>query len=556
MYNDKTKRKWFYCLKPRIYDDTNKKFKRKKVVPLFEYYNDYTNNMIVQFDACPDWYDKYKSKAGFNYNTKDTKRLFGLFSNFLDFAAYVNEYIPRNGRCFYETILGDQVQKPHFDIDIKRKDLVGKKYDEIDIVGALVDSLINIFLEMNLPLNLSKNILLFSSHGKEKLSFHLIIDGYCHSNNLEAKAFYEKVIEDIPKDMRQWIDHAVYSSLQQFRILGNQKVHSNRFKIFMSKWSYYDNVIFYEYPEKLRLHKDEINNNNCMSATTIEKIKKRNLHDLSISLVTNIGSCLFLPSFINERSNTKNNKYQIVEDLDKSVVNNVLNMLGAKANMNITDRRFPYRFKSVSGGLIMLDRIRPSNCQMCKRIHHNENPYLIVTGKNRSIYFNCRRYKNLNDGSGNNDSFFIGSLGPDPDFIDEDTLDDDLDAELDDFNPNIPRSNPSDSNPSVFNSVVSNSVVSNSTINTINQWSRNKIKELAKQTVLPKVSDPRQKELEKYQNKEKKREEIGNSLKIAFERMKNQRINSRPSINPSGIDILEPLDILDQSEKIKDLEIL
>ena len=53
----------------------------------------------------------------------------------------------------------------------------------------------------------------------------------------------------------------------------------------------------------------------------------------------------------------------------------------------------------------MLKRTRPSRCKICCRIHENENPYLLVVGDEKSVYFHCRR-------APEGKSLFLGKLNP------------------------------------------------------------------------------------------------------------------------------------------------
>ena len=39
----------------------------------------------------------------------------------------------------------------------------------------------------------------------------------------------------------------------------------------------------------------------------------------------------------------------------------------------------------------MLKRIKPSRCKICCRVHEHENPYLLIIGDERKVYFQCRR---------------------------------------------------------------------------------------------------------------------------------------------------------------------
>ena len=54
-----------------------------------------------------------------------------------------------------------------------------------------------------------------------------------HENNIEAKAFYQLVINELPVDCRSkgFLDGMVYSSFQNFRLPWCQKINSDRPKI-------------------------------------------------------------------------------------------------------------------------------------------------------------------------------------------------------------------------------------------------------------------------------------------------------------------------------------
>ena len=47
---------------------------------------------------------------------------------------------------------------------------------------------------IGIDINLRKNMMLCQSHGKIKRSYHVIINEWCHPNNVEAKIFYNEVM--------------------------------------------------------------------------------------------------------------------------------------------------------------------------------------------------------------------------------------------------------------------------------------------------------------------------------------------------------------------------
>ena len=335
-----------------------------------------------------------------NVVTLEKKRYFAIFPSHLEFAKYQARLDP-DKKWFFETILGDRSQKPHFDIDIdvkKYPDVIGE-----DVVNNLVDAIFEILSEADVEIRIDSDLLLFTSHGPTKQSYHLVIDHYMHLNNLEAKAFYHKVLEKMDPELSEFVDPAVYSSKQQFRIVYSQKPGSGRIKTLSEKWTYHDEEIVYQYVQEPRddLHKM--------------------LLQLEASLVSHTSNCLPLPNFIqvddNGRVLGKSSDSYFDENLSRDIAMKALKLLAETAGLSINDTRFPYRFIGVSGGIISLLRIHPSRCRICNRIHENENPYLFIIGAEYTVFFNCRR---------NRKNFLVGKLGPqDNDEVDDASDDED-----------------------------------------------------------------------------------------------------------------------------------
>ena len=63
--------------------------------------------------------------------------------------------------------------------------------------------------------------------------------------------------------------------------------------------------------------------------------------------------------------------------------------------------------------LIVLRRLNPTYCELCKRIHESENPFITVTGDFRNVTFYCRRNDEKDSREGDN----LGCLGL-PDYSD------------------------------------------------------------------------------------------------------------------------------------------
>ncbi len=319
------------------------------------------------------------------------QRLFILFQSHLHFGKHLIT-TPKKDQTFFEIIRGQYAQKPHFDLDFNLKDLPTTINPEL-VKDNLISAILAICKLDQIELNLQRHILLFTSHGEHKKSYHVIINGYCHNNNLEAKSFYDKVISLLSENEQKYIDHSVYGKSQNFRIVGSQKLNSNRPKILNTQWNYQGQLINYCYEEE------------------VEDENHRLILELEASLITHVVDCLPLPSFVSQKVTIYNNHNSM--NIDESIGRQGFMLLAEQANMAINDPRFPYEYKSITGNLIILKRIRPSICGICQRVHTNENPFMSVNSNNWKVYFHCRR-------STTEKGLLIGTIVPENDYsVDE-----------------------------------------------------------------------------------------------------------------------------------------
>jgi hypothetical protein len=339
---------WYYCLIPK--DNLPGVFSNKRI------------NFLQSFIVCWDH---------FNTSTGKNSRIYTAFKDYLDFAKFYLK-IDICDRSFYEIILGENTQKPHFDIDMEITDEINKEYGE-----KVLNDLLNVIVELIPNINLAKDICIYSSHGEKKISYHVIINHFCHANNKEAKAFYYTVMNKLPVEYfkNNWIDHSVYSKTQQFRIYGCAKTRSNRVKIFHNVWLFNGQKIIHEDDENIG---DDENENFLMR--------------LEESLVAaRISNCKILPSFQTPDQFIKNKEYPDGENVDQDLAMEALNLLAHSIGMTADDSRFPYRYDKVEGPFVILKRIRPSKCRLCARVHHHQNPYLIIVPDSKNVFFHCRR---------------------------------------------------------------------------------------------------------------------------------------------------------------------
>jgi hypothetical protein len=98
-----------------------------------------------------------------------------------------------------------------------------------------------------------------------KLSAHVVVDGFFHADNVEAREFYNFVLGAIQTDsliqlaldrnrlqLNRILDRMVYSTKQHFRVLGSHKVGRTNTKTFMDRWRFRDLIVTHAYKKNHR----------------------------------------------------------------------------------------------------------------------------------------------------------------------------------------------------------------------------------------------------------------------------------------------------------------
>lgn len=394
-------RKWYYRLKE--HEESNFEISGSKSISkslLGENSKIITKkNLIVQWE-----YSALTRKKSKN------QRLFGLFDDYIDFGNFIFK-LPKKDWCFYECIFeGPQLAK--FDIDASIDEYPNLNFG--DVISELVKSILKVSEEYNLGIKINE-IILFVSHGPKKQSGHLIIKNHYCVNNKESKKFYELVVNMMTK-YEYVIDPKPYNRIQMWRIIECSKRNANRPKKHVKRWTYNNQTIYSKYPDR------PMNENHKL------------MMKLELSLVSNIKGCVPFPRLIDDLDTDDVLYTTSMQDYDdiklmEDDVNKIMEMLGEKIGKSVGDSRFPFKIRSVQGSMIVLNRRQLGKksrfiCPACGRTHKNENAFLYVVGRERKIYYNCRR------SSGNAKKIIIGELG----LSDEDCLVKiELDQEDDDF---------------------------------------------------------------------------------------------------------------------------
>jgi hypothetical protein len=342
--------------------------------------------------------DVYPATTGTLIICRDNgNKQFARFLSFLDYGKfYFRETLPEN-RTDFEVIMGNNFQKPYFDIDIQRNEVpsviglpslvrqsVSGPMMSLKDANQAVTNLVSIIKSTIEKLG-DKNgtILVFTSHSADKLSYHVIVDGWCVADQKENKAFHDLIMKDFPEQCI--VDHSVYSSVRQLRMYKSRKYQSDRIKILSQELTINikTGLPGYQYP------------------VVPDSEDHGELMILSSALVGNTTVCNVLPSlyaappkhlFVGEKHELSEENIEAAIELAREKI-----------------KFFPFTLIKVEdtssvSTLILLKRNNSSYCETCKRSHEHENPYLIICGEDNSIYFDCRR--NV-DGK----RLYVGKLG-------------------------------------------------------------------------------------------------------------------------------------------------
>jgi len=209
-----------------------------------------------------------------------------------------------------------------------------------------------------------KDVIFMTSSGPKddniyKVSYHILVASskYMCMNARENEAFAELVKEALPK-YKESIDMGLYKSRSNLRILNCYKVER---EIVNGLSPYVDN--------------------GKVNVTRQKKALFPETLTLSQSLVSYTQGLIVLP--IKLAKDKPILEYKRIDcDYDINKIKNMLNEEDSRSFM----------FRSVTNNIINFDRISPSYCELCNRIHDKDNTlYVLVNNDTKSVIKGCLR---------------------------------------------------------------------------------------------------------------------------------------------------------------------
>ncbi len=267
-----------------------------------------------------------------------------VFNDIIEFKEF-NEKLLEENRIYNEVIFSDDIQK--FKIDMDMKDNIFNELNNIIDINELINDCINIIFKIIRCNKFQYYIYDSSDIDKCIISKHIIFDFYV-KNVYDAKILYNEMINILSNKYNEKslsiIDSSVYKNIQNFRLPNHKKYKSNRYK------------------------KEEINEKIDITYGMIKNYNNKNIHIIDLKE-------------LNIKYNEKTIEYK-ENELEQEIINEVL--IIAKKYIEA------FEIREIISNKIIFNRIRESYCEICERIHENENSiYIIVYSNKFRIY--CRR---------------------------------------------------------------------------------------------------------------------------------------------------------------------
>jgi len=360
------------------------------------YYLVNTRASLAQAD--PDYKRKFVVCYDRPNSNGSSNRLYTAFNNYLDFLTYMNS-VPTDEWNYFEVIFGDRSQKFYIDVDVKRDYCPPAVQLDVfanQIIEELISGIQRTWTSLGLSFDLTKHLLIFTSHGLTKRSYHIVVDRYCFDNNKANAEIIKRVTASMPPEMvtvqsgplkDAKIVDILYSSTQLFRLFQSRKPeHPPRPKVFQKTFSY----------QGVEYTHDLTDLPNCPSR---ERQRLEFTYIFQKSCVTFISNCIPVGLEIDNVKPSRPEKEYVsltpgqVEELSTSVRQWI--------DLTVWQIILP-----PSNGIIQLKRKKPGYCQICKRVHEHDNGFIITDSQSGKVYLKCWRSID----SVNNSTFEIGQI--------------------------------------------------------------------------------------------------------------------------------------------------
>jgi hypothetical protein len=261
-------------------------------------------------------------------------------------------------RCFYEVVPGEKLSKMRFDIEKVCDSLEERIEYEHKLLRCILRAIAKTSPELVDEDKYLSTVRVYESHRETKVSYHVVILNMV-GTNLALKEYYSQVLDNIREKYQPYIDRAVYSSFQQFRLFGSTKYGkiANK-KLWKGRMDFGRG--YFENPGEPR--------------NRIEAIQV-----FQESLLQFLPAKYTILREVKAKSKHIDDSFRLADlEISKSDLQATLSEWG---NLKVG---------SEQGNIINVSNKGGYNCPICKREHEHENPYLAV--QEDKVLFFCRRH--------------------------------------------------------------------------------------------------------------------------------------------------------------------
>lgn len=325
-----------------------------------------------------------------NINGKEvpSRRYFWIKAIDLQRFLYKRKVENRN---FHEVCRNEHPQKFFLDIDYEYKIVKhAEKFDANTFLKPYVKLIREFFLyskENGMEMKDDMKGIIFQSvsKNKKKISFHIIISGVYFRDILYHKVFaeyIEKNFNDVRKRVNPkltgkvytecHIDSKIYKRLFSLRLPGCTKKGGDeaRTKKFYAWFNIFDDFLRYKPYKGIFLDSLLTYIDNCVK--------------FKVSTSSELGKRIL--QLKQEKQKKESGEFLGEVDVPDNIME-IYEEFARENNMDVMKIRETNSRKGVT--FISLLRNNPSYCIICKRKHHSENAYLLITQK--SILYSCYR---------------------------------------------------------------------------------------------------------------------------------------------------------------------
>lgn len=320
-----------------------------------------------------------------DFSTFEHKKQFVAFDNFMHYCLTLLNRVERH---YYETVRDGMPTKVHFDLDIGNN--LPLEYFSEEFINTLKDKILEIVFVIIPEMNLEEDVIINTAHQQgKKYSMHIIINTY--TVNWEE---FLNIYRYVADNLYEWDENIIKlgmfdqslcrqskNAIKQFRSVFNCKLGTTRYLRFEPVWTYKGSVVEYKYPGV------DISNSNIDQL--IKDVLIHVLYACSITqsskpiegLPTRIANLIKPSADVNNMPLYQNNTH--IDDVAEEDITEAISMF---------DDASSFVFQKADGNIISLNRIKPSNCGICLRVHDSIGTYLtIVKGV---VRHKCYRDKN------------------------------------------------------------------------------------------------------------------------------------------------------------------